>query len=188
MKPGHWRQGDDRVIPFGDEDTAALAAYLNSIYHPYLLGLIVRDLTWANFDTEYTNLCGVYVVSDMLIDDEMKEAVFEQLKALSAMKLLPSRLATEEKLHAPPVEAIQFIYSGTTEKDPMRKLLIDLFTAHGDPSYAPHILISFLSTINLTADFTWDFELSLMSARTLPQTTVDATTKIIDLKLDLQIT
>jgi hypothetical protein len=121
----------------------------------------------------------------MLMDDDMKEAVFEQLKAISAKKFLPSSLATEEKLHAPPVEAIQFIYNNITEKGPMRKVLVDLFTTNGDASYAPHILTPSSSTIELPADFTRDLALSLMSARALPKTTEDAATEITALKREV---
>jgi hypothetical protein len=42
LKPGYWREGDDCVISFPDQDPVAFAAYLNFVYHPYLLSLIVR--------------------------------------------------------------------------------------------------------------------------------------------------
>jgi hypothetical protein len=181
---GRWQESDDRVIPFPHEDPMAFRAYLTFVYHPHLLALIATNVTWANFDKEYTGLSGVYVVSDMLMDDGMKEAVFEQLKMLSDKKFLPSLLGEEKKLHAPPVEAIQFIYGGTTEKDPMRKLLVDLFTQNGDMSYAPHILMPSVSTVNLPADFTKELALSLMLSRALPQATADHVTSINGLKLE----
>jgi hypothetical protein len=187
MKPGRWQEGENRVVLFSEEDPAAFGIYLDFVYHPYRLDIIARNLTWATFDTEYTGFCGVYVVADMLMDDGMKEAVFEQLKAISVKKFLPSSLATEERHHAPPVEAIQFIYNDTTEKDPMRRLLIDLFIANGDMFYAPHILTPSPSSVDLPPDLTRDLALSLMSARALPQTTEDATAEITALKCEVHV-
>lgn len=172
LKPNRFQEGKDLSISFPEDDPAIFATYLTYLYRPDKLDSVLTSTTWHNFITTYTGLCALYSLSEMLIDDTMKDWVCNILYELSYKPFhCRATINLTSKLHPPSVQAIQVIYNGTSDGDRMRVLLTQLFAEHGYDEYVKDIIKA--AQGDLPAGFTHDFAVAVMSVRATPRGYLD---------------
>jgi hypothetical protein len=117
-----WIEGQTRVIKLPEERPDIVSHYLNYAYSKVLPTVSDSDSTTTpNFNTEqyYELLAELYVLGECLQDHSIRTAVIE------------SSVRSWEHLHSITVPA-SIIYRGTTAGSPARRLVVDLFLAHGE--------------------------------------------------------
>jgi len=102
---------------------------------------------------EYSKLCKIYVLAEMLMDDRTKEIILSE--TINKVEETPPT----EILYGPDIPSIKDVYGGTPNGDPLRSLLVKLSTERNltDPS----ILLS----EELPGDFLSELSLSMMINR-----------------------
>jgi hypothetical protein len=106
---------------------------------------------------EYTMLTKLYVLAEMLMDENTKETVHSAILARSK-----EAFSGDQKSRYPGPAPIRIIYEDPPEDSPARKLMVQLYTeiAYG----------SFLTQLpkEMPTDFFYDLSISLISKHPLP--------------------
>ncbi|KNG52715.1 duf455 domain-containing protein [Stemphylium lycopersici] len=147
LKPGCFEEGKTQIFPFVHEDPTVFRSYLNFVYRPVEREEVGEKATWETCDETFTDLCKVYVLAEMLIDEAMEDAVSVQIIGL-CMKPLPrsapnpgNGVAEDGKtLRAPPIAAIQTVCDGTSYPGVLRLILIEVSTDYGNGSCTEQVL------------------------------------------------
>ena len=125
MKP-EWAsvRPDPRIIDLPDDDAAAFGLYMQWLYSRKLPILPDSPESSGTSAEGYHTLAWAYVLGERLMDNEFKNAI-------SDAYVLYARGSTPAKCHYPCNEEIRIIYEGTSEKAPIRKLLVDIWCCRG---------------------------------------------------------
>jgi hypothetical protein len=99
------------------------------------------------------------VLSEKLLDTEACQA------ATSCLKYLYTPDDPKRELVSPSLEAIRIIYDGTPEGDPLRKVLVSLYTTHRDKDYGVEFLTT--SEVEPPSDFLQELAISMFNERPL---------------------
>ncbi|KAH7138018.1 hypothetical protein B0J11DRAFT_513407 [Dendryphion nanum] len=133
MKP-EWASSrpDPRTITLPEDDPAAFSIYMSYLYAKELP--ILNESTasqpttpegkYRDIDNGYHNLAYAYVLGERLMDPAFKNAIIDAY-------VLYARGSPPAKRCYPSNEEIRILYEGTHEDSPIRKLLIDIWTARG---------------------------------------------------------
>ncbi|KAF2827442.1 hypothetical protein CC86DRAFT_264582, partial [Ophiobolus disseminans] len=130
-----WVEANERKVMLAEEDPDIFALYL--------------ELLYTSFD-ECIVLSKLYVLAEMLMDDNTKNLV------LSAMVAKSNEVYTDGKLWYPGVNCAKIIYEGTREGSPARRLLVEFYTDNNISNFratkSEYVLKDFLLdlAINLT--------------------------------------
>lgn len=107
----------DRTISLPIDDPNTVRNYLHFLY--------ASDVPATN----YEELAALYVYGEKVMDSRFKHAV---VKAL----IRSTRQVHEDgKCYFPVTNTVNCIYAGTLDGSPARKLLVDIFACHGNPSW-----------------------------------------------------
>lgn len=166
-----WKEVEDCKITLACEEPEIFTLYLELLYvsfgmhqtptevlifRPQTNVLPVKETTVDGIANEYVTLSKLYVLAEMLIDDDTKNLV---LAAILSRSREPS---LDHKAYYPSVSCIYIIYGGTPEDSPARRLIVDLYTDFGDDT------IGLAGNTGLPKDFFVDLSLSLLSKRPFP--------------------
>lgn len=105
---------------------------------------------------EYVNLSKLYVLAEMLMDEDTKNVVLAAILDKSKEVSVNGTLSYTYYLDG---TSIQIIYDRTPEGSPARRLLVDLYTTFGDETFK---LAEFP---DLPKDFFFDLAVNLMAKR-----------------------
>ncbi|OCL05222.1 hypothetical protein AOQ84DRAFT_441594 [Glonium stellatum] len=114
-----WKEAEDRVVPLPDDLPSTFAVYRTWLYSGLLAS---RGFSTAE---EWGVLCSAYILGEKLQDSEFKDTVVD---------------AMIEKINEEPAfefnpEMVVEIYENTPPQSHARRLLVDLYTFAGKPSW-----------------------------------------------------
>ncbi|KAF2679134.1 hypothetical protein K458DRAFT_408387 [Lentithecium fluviatile CBS 122367] len=123
---GQWQESNERTVYLSGDKPSIFELYLNLVYTG---NLATEDYSENNVPVhEYAALAKVYVLAEKLQDTKAKDFVLEAI-------LLTFRATVYFILQRPPIEAIRIIYEGTPDTSLARKLMVDLYTEHGEQDW-----------------------------------------------------
>jgi hypothetical protein len=89
---------------------------------------------------EHTILAELYVLAEMLMDENTQENVPSAILARSK-----EAFSGNQKTRYPGPAPVRVIYEGTPEDNPARKLMVQLYTDFGNISFLPNLLKDLLT-------------------------------------------
>ncbi|KAH7138060.1 hypothetical protein B0J11DRAFT_574069 [Dendryphion nanum] len=121
---GNWKEAHDGAIDFHEDDPQTFAKWLHFAH----LGHIPGDSSNAtkvrnNVGGKITELCRLYVLADRLLDISAQNAIICSIFDLSE---LPHASDSMDTILS--AEAIIIAYEGTLDGNPLRKLMVDLWS------------------------------------------------------------
>lgn len=121
---GEWRESKERSIRFASNDPEVFQIYIHWLY---LHTLPVRiDLPGLAGNSEYVQLANAYVLGDMLLDTDFKDAVIDAI-------INKTRSTASDGQNWYPVgPVIRCIYENTRESSKARCLLVDLYVNYAE--------------------------------------------------------
>ncbi|CAH0030527.1 unnamed protein product [Clonostachys rhizophaga] len=120
---GDWSESRSRSVRLADEDPEIFHIYTQWLYHDTFPVQI--DSPGVKGNAEYLLLAKAYVLGDLLQDGNFKDAVLDAM-----IEKTTSRLSDGKTLF-PVGPVIRHIYDNTMESSEARRLLVDLYTQHG---------------------------------------------------------
>ena len=121
-----WLEGQTRTITLPVDDPKIVTQYLNFTYSGELPSEPGEEGSPRDWSTErllrtYKHLADLYTVGVRLLDDAVRNAVNKQI--LQLHKILEV---------GPGEDSIDIIYKGTSEGDPARRLMVDIYLSWAD--------------------------------------------------------
>lgn len=120
----HWETSTSGSIALDEEDPEIFEIYMHWLYFETLP--VRNDSPGPEGNIEYVQLSKAYVLGEFLQDINFKDAV------LDAMIVKSSSEASDGQMWFPGGSVIRYIYEGTPESSAARRLLVDMYTYHGD--------------------------------------------------------
>lgn len=118
---GNWAESSERVVKLPEDSAEIFGTYMNLVY----TGMVATQLDDTNEETKHTKLsaeciylCQLYVLAEKLQDALAKGSVREALRRLDLEK------NGEGRFVLPPLKAINLLYEGTCEGDPVRIVFV----------------------------------------------------------------
>ena len=120
---GKWKEAAERMVKLPEDDPATFKLYVHLLYTCVLA--IVPDPVPQHYNghLEHIALVSLYVLAEKLQDTRTRNSVLEA--TLQASRLLRS----DGKIYDPGLRSIGILYAGTMAGSPMRRLLVDIYTA-----------------------------------------------------------
>lgn len=119
---GNWVESSERMVKLPEDSAEIFGTYINMVYTgmvaTQLDDITDEKLKRTNLSVECNYLCRLYVLAEKLQDALAKDSVREALRRLDLEK--SGGLYT-----LPPLEAINLLYEGTCEGDPVRSIFIN---------------------------------------------------------------
>lgn len=154
-----WKEGEEKIVCLPEEDPDIAIIYFDLLYR-HKSGNISNPIpTTFALSSRWCKFSQVYVLARKLMDDALADVV------LNFLKQLGNEVCDEGNKIAPPMEAIQIIYDGTTVFDKARTLVNNLFLDHGDRNYAKAFLDS--KPEDISHDFLYELAADLFTFRRL---------------------
>lgn len=150
---GNWETSTNRSVNLGEEDPELFDLYLHWLYSQTLLAQ--NDSPGHAGNAEYLQLAKAYVLGDMIQDAKFKDAV------LDAMLFKSRSLASDGKYWYPVGPVIRYIYDRTLESSKARRLLVDMYTYHGQGNW----LTTWASEDDLPKQFLFDLAAAMLDIR-----------------------
>lgn len=150
---GNWETSIKRSVNLGEEDPELFDLYLHWLYSQTLLAQ--NDSPGHAGNVEYLQLAKAYVLGDMIQDAKFKDAV------LDAMLFKSRSLASDGKYWYPVGPVIRYIYDRTLESSKARRLLVDMYTYHGQGNW----LTTWASEDDLPKQFLFDLAAAMLDIR-----------------------
>jgi len=169
LEPDRWCEGEERVIPFPEDEPAIFSAYLHFVYRPENIQDYANAVNWDNFDKKYTDMCKVYILATMLLGDNMTTAVSAQLQKLSEREFI---IDYEEQHRPLPNEAIRTVYKGSIAGDNVCSIFVKTFSKFGTAVYGDAVIQA--GSAGLPAAFLQELALHMMVTRDIPRVLQDA--------------
>lgn len=152
----NWSGSQTRSVRLVDHDPEIFHVYVHWLYRK---SLPVRlDSPGEAGNEEYLQLAKSYVLGDMLVDADFKDAVLDAFIDKSRSK------ATDGCNWYPAGSPVRHIYDNTQDNSPARRLLVDMYTAYGHSGW----LTRHASPEDLTSEFLLDLAVSLLDKRPRP--------------------
>ena len=152
----HWSGSQTRSVRLVDHDPEIFHVYVHWLYRK---SLPVRlDSPGEAGNEEYLQLAKSYVLGDVLVDADFKDAVLDAFIDKSRSK------ATDGFNWYPAGSVVRHIYENTQDNSPARRLLVDMYTACGQSDW----LTKHASPEDLTSEFLLDLAVSLLDKRPCP--------------------
>ncbi len=139
---GHWMESNTRVISLSDVEPEIFSVYLNSVYTGKIPSMTMRKaeveaLPWEEFrdvvGSEYDIMFQVYVLAERLNDPLTKNNIIHAVFDLADLH------TSEGDWRVPPPSSIRFVYDGTPEKSPARRLMVDMWSRIDSASIALYV-------------------------------------------------
>ncbi|KAL7912615.1 hypothetical protein GGI35DRAFT_256867 [Trichoderma velutinum] len=155
MKP-YWGTSTSGSFTLEDEDPEVFEVYLHWLYFETLP--VQNDNPGVEGNIEYVQLAKAYALGEFLGDINFKDAVLDVILIKSRSK------ASDGRSWFPVGPAIRFIYEGTPETSAARRLLVDLYTYHGQGEW----LTQWSDQEDLPKQFLLDLAIAALTKRPHP--------------------
>ncbi|PLB48318.1 hypothetical protein P170DRAFT_448051 [Aspergillus steynii IBT 23096] len=151
---GEWTESRQRTVQLPDDDPEIFALYVHWLYCGTLP--VFCDEPDPAKNDEYMGLIKAYVLGDKLLDAEFHNAVIDAIVEESRSE------AQDKHLWFPGEKVIEYAYENTTERAPIRRLLVDMWAIYAksswldDPeesAYLPHTFLLGLLSKRLDSNF-----------------------------------
>ena len=154
---GEWKESNERSIRLENDKPEVFQIYMHWLYHCHL-PVRIDDPGLAG-NAEYVQLANAYILGDILQDVDFKDAVIDAMIDKSSSNALDGH-------HWFPVgPVIREIYDNTLESSKARRLLVDLYTHHGDGAW----LYNWAAQEDLPKGFLLDLAIALLDKREKPE-------------------
>lgn len=150
---GSWKESSTRSIRLESHDSETFQVYLHWLYY-HVLPVRV-DSPGLDGNAEYLQLAKAYVLGDMFLDGDFKDAVIDAIIDKSTSK------ASDGQYWYPVGPVIRYIYDNTLHPSKARSLLVDLYTASGHGEW----LSDWAQPGDLPKEFLHNLAISLLDKR-----------------------
>lgn len=131
-----WKEGQTRIIKLPEEQPANVANYLDFAYGRNLPTKQIDQKLLENKPTldpalasPSCTLADLYLLGERVLDSGIQNAVTEEIIRIDSLRL------DKGALHFPSATFVNKIYTGTTPKSPMRRLIVDIHVSHGNSAW-----------------------------------------------------
>jgi len=152
-----WKESAERRVRLPVDSPDIFSLYQNWLYTRKIPTAI--DKPGHKGNVEYIRLSQAYCLGEKLMDTAFKDAIIDAiiLKAVTP--------ASDGHTWSPVGEAVRFIYDGTPENSPARKLFVTMYVWCGSEDW----ITFWAKREDLPKDFLIDLTTALLSHRTRPK-------------------
>lgn len=152
----YWETSTSGSVTLAEEDPEAFEVYVHWLYFKTLP--VRNDNPGLEGNIEYVQLAKSYALGEMLQDVNFKDAILDAI-------LIKARSKTSDGRSWSPIgPAIRYIYEGTPESSAARRLMVDLYTYHGQGDW----LTKWASKDDLPKQFLLDLAIAVLAKRPQP--------------------
>jgi hypothetical protein len=152
----YWETSTSGSVTLKEEDPEVFEVYLHWLYCETLP--VKNDSPGHEGNIEYVQLAKAYALGEMLQDVNFKDAVLDAISIKSCSK------ASDGQRWFPLGPAIRCIYEGTPGSSAARRLLVDMYTYHGNGNW----LTDWANEDDLPKQFLLDLAVAALTKRPRP--------------------